>query len=178
MNALPEVKHCSITQCAQIMRNELKRTFPRVKFSVRSQRYSMGCHVNVSWTDGPNGEAVDKAIGWISGKTFDGTDDSTHYHDTEWNGQMVHFAGSAPSTSRRITNVNEKTVLAAELLRSLCVCTTSQCGQTVAGPEVPNSHAWFGSRTIDELGYKVVWSQDLFRGERLVDAINRVVFGD
>ena len=176
MNTLPEVKHYSITECAGIIRAELKRTFPGVKFSVRSQSYSMGSHVNVSWTDGPDVKSVDEAIGWISGKTFDGMDDSTHYHDTEWNGHKVHFAGSAPSTSRRITNENEKTALAAALLRSMCFCTTDRYGPTVAGAEVPNSHAWFGTRTIEELGYTVVWSQDLFKGESLSETIERVIF--
>ena len=85
------VQDIPITECAKIIRKELKKAFPDMAFSVRSHSYSMGCHVSVHWEDGPTCESVDQKISWISGRTFDGMDDSTHYHDTEWNGPEGPF---------------------------------------------------------------------------------------
>jgi conjugative element/phage-associated large polyvalent protein len=38
---------------AKLVRKELKTHFPRHKFSVRIERYSMGSSINVTWIDGP-----------------------------------------------------------------------------------------------------------------------------
>lgn len=99
-----EVIHYSITEVAKLIRAELKKAFPDTKFSVRSQSYSMGCHINISYTDGPPAKAVEAITDKFCGKTFDGMDDSTHYHDSDYQGKRVHFAGSRPSVRREFTN--------------------------------------------------------------------------
>lgn len=90
----------STKECARLMRRILKETFPTVKFSVRGHSYAGGSHVDVNWTDGPTQKQVDAVIDGISGKTFDGMDDSWNYHDYLWQGDRIHFAGSGPGTSR------------------------------------------------------------------------------
>lgn len=48
-----------VAMVAKEIREELKSTFPSVKFSVRSSNYSMGCSITVEWTDLPSVEAVE-----------------------------------------------------------------------------------------------------------------------
>jgi len=64
---------------AQNIRTELKRTFPGVKFSVRSSRYSGGNSVHVEWTNGPKEAAVNDILDKYEAGRFDGMDDSYNY---------------------------------------------------------------------------------------------------
>jgi ribosomal protein L21 len=57
------------------IRQELKRAFPGVKFSVTSESYSMGCSVRVSWTDGPIQSEVEKTTGKYQEGHFNGMED-------------------------------------------------------------------------------------------------------
>ena len=57
------------------IRRELSRKWPSVKFSVRSKSFSMGDSIDVSWTDGPSGEEVDKIISKYNTSTFDAYQD-------------------------------------------------------------------------------------------------------
>lgn len=125
----------SITETAKIIRAELKKAFPETKFSVRSKSYSMGCHISIHYTDGPPTKAVDAIIAPFHGKTFDGMDDSTHYHNTEWNGQLCYFAGSRPSVSRSFSAADPQERMQA-ILRSLI----SYDEQTVH--YLPREHSW------------------------------------
>jgi hypothetical protein len=43
--------YVDVAQTARLLRAELRRTFPRVKFSVRSHRYAGGARVNVHLDD-------------------------------------------------------------------------------------------------------------------------------
>ncbi len=96
----PQVKHYSITETAKIIRAELKKAFPETKFSVRSKVYSMGCSITVWYTDGPPTKAVESIVAPFHGTGFDGMTDSTTYHDSEYNGEPCHFAGSMTHVSR------------------------------------------------------------------------------
>ena len=60
---------------APLIRAALKRHFPGVKFSVRSEQYA----VNVSWTDGPTAAAVRAVVGVFASRDFDGSIDLTSY---------------------------------------------------------------------------------------------------
>lgn len=95
---------------AKIMRAELKKAFPGFKFSVKTSSYSMGSHVEISYTDGPSPAAVEEVVGKFHSKTFDGSDDSTHYHKSIWEGKKVSFGGSAPNVSRRLSANYEETM--------------------------------------------------------------------
>jgi len=61
--------------CAKAIRKILKKAFPEIKFSVRSQSYSMGDNVRVKWTDGIDTERVKELIWHFEYGTFDGMTD-------------------------------------------------------------------------------------------------------
>lgn len=67
------------TETAKLVRVALKRRFPGVKFSVRTDKYSMGASVNISWTDGPTTRDVDAVTKIYSGADFDGMVDLKTY---------------------------------------------------------------------------------------------------
>ena len=48
--------------CAKAIRKELKEHFPKSKFKVTSENYSMGDNVNVSWFNGPTSQQVNQVI--------------------------------------------------------------------------------------------------------------------
>jgi len=60
---------------AKSIKNELKMVFPGVKFSVTSDSFSMGNSVNISWTDGPTTEVVDKIVKKYQYGHFNGMED-------------------------------------------------------------------------------------------------------
>jgi hypothetical protein len=106
-------RYINITETARTIRSELKAAFPAVKFSVRSQIYSMGSHITVRWSNGPTITAVERITDRRYGTGFDGMTDSTTSHDETLHGEAVHFAGSRPHCSREITPALEATYDAA-----------------------------------------------------------------
>jgi hypothetical protein len=88
--------------CAKLIRKALKREFPTAKFSVRSSRYAGGSSVDVSWTDGPTSEAVNKVAGIYGGADFDGMVDlkTSCQAWLEPDGTATHaFSGGQGSTN-------------------------------------------------------------------------------
>jgi hypothetical protein len=158
-----DVRTIPITECAKLIRAALAKNFPDIKFSVRSKIYSGGCHVNVNWNDGPNTRTVDAVVGKFSGKTFDGMDDSTHYHNSTFNGETVHFAGSAPSTSRRVTRYDELKKEALTYIFENC---------TVTG--APGSER-FGNDWVENLASNMVHAADYREEFPLVRAFRLAV---
>lgn len=78
-------------EVAKIVRAELKKHFPAVKFSVHSSRYAGGSSIDVGWIDGPTVKAVEAVAGDYHGATFDGMIDLKEYHKSEYQGQQVYF---------------------------------------------------------------------------------------
>lgn len=68
-------EYLSAAETAKLVRAALKRSFPGVKFSVRSRTYSMGASIDVSWTDGPTSRLVQSVTDQFSGSRFDGMAD-------------------------------------------------------------------------------------------------------
>lgn len=66
-------------QAAKLMRAELKKAFPNVTFSVRSNNYAGGDSVYVRWTDGPVRDAVSEITGKYQYGHFDGMIDLYEY---------------------------------------------------------------------------------------------------
>jgi hypothetical protein len=95
--------YLSATDLAKHIRKALKAAFPRTKFSVRSDYYSMGSSVRIRWTDGPTTKQVDAITDRFSGISFDGSDDSTHYNTIEVDGQ-TYRAGAYITTSRSLSD--------------------------------------------------------------------------
>jgi Large polyvalent protein associated domain 29 len=57
---------------AFLVRQALKRNFPKTKFSVRNPHYSS---ITVQWVDGPSTKQVQSVIGSFETKSFDGSID-------------------------------------------------------------------------------------------------------
>ena len=80
-----ETKYRGHTLGAKNIRIELKKAFPEVKFSVRSESYSGGDHININWTDGPLTDDVEKITGKYQKGDFDGMEDIYNYnHENVW----------------------------------------------------------------------------------------------
>ena len=104
------------TTVAKLIRAALKEEFPTAKFSVRSHSYSMGSEITIYWTDGPVDEYATGAGGldhgvkevrpiarFFAGATFDGMDDSKHYHDTVVGNASVAFGVDFVFTDRTLS---------------------------------------------------------------------------
>ena len=75
-------KYDSRTKGSKNLRRELKDLFPKTKFSVRSRSFSGGDSIDVSWTDGPTTEAVEKISGKYQQGNFNGMEDIYEYSKT------------------------------------------------------------------------------------------------
>ena len=72
-------KYDSLTKGSKNLRRELKDLFPKTKFSVRCKSFSGGDDINISWTDGPTTEAVEKISGKYQQGSFNGMEDIYEY---------------------------------------------------------------------------------------------------
>lgn len=68
-----------VAQCAAAIKSELKANFPTVKFSVRSESFSGGNAVDISWIDGPTDEQVREITDKYQYGHFDGMIDCYEY---------------------------------------------------------------------------------------------------
>ena len=72
----------SPAQTAKLMRKSLKKSFPSVKFSVRSNKYAGGGSVTVEYNDNDFPvDAVREVAEKFQACDFDGQDDSTHWRE-------------------------------------------------------------------------------------------------
>lgn len=62
-----KMEYMDTREVAKLVRKELKTHFPRHKFSVRIERYSMGSSINVTWIDGPLVKDVEAIAGKFHG---------------------------------------------------------------------------------------------------------------
>lgn len=83
----------SASETAKKVRKMLKAEFPKTKFSVKSETYSMGSSVTVYYKDGekPGDEIYDK-VRAFSSTSFDGMDDSSSSKGYEWEGKIYNGA--------------------------------------------------------------------------------------
>lgn len=65
---------------AKFARRDLKRAFPGVKFSVRTDKYSGGSSIDVRWVDGPTSKQVDAVVQKYGGAGFDGMIDLKYHY--------------------------------------------------------------------------------------------------
>ena len=89
---MSEIIYETAADTAKKIRAALKATFPGVKFSVRSSRFSGGSSVDVSWTDGPTSSDVDTVLDHFQSGHFDGMQDMYVDGAYEWEGQLYHGA--------------------------------------------------------------------------------------
>ncbi|HEV2530939.1 LPD29 domain-containing protein [Phenylobacterium sp.] len=84
-----ETRYLSCAETAKLIRTALKEAFPAVKFSVRSDTYSGGASIHVTYTDGPAVADVERIANTFQGGYFDGM--------TDYKGGHVHALASAPN---------------------------------------------------------------------------------
>lgn|SRR3990167_4513970 len=80
---------------AKNIRIELKKAFPGVKFSVRSEMFSGGDSVDIGWTDGPTEQEVKKISNKYEGGSFDGMTDSYTYETNIYRNAWTETFGDA-----------------------------------------------------------------------------------
>ena len=93
---------------AKAIRAELKKAFPKTKFSVRSESYSMGDAVRVSYNDGPTLDSVDEIIRKYQYGKFDGMSDCYEYTNDRTDIPQSKFV----TAQRTLTDDIYQTVLA------------------------------------------------------------------
>ncbi len=71
-------RYISCADTAKLIRAQLKKHFPKTKFSVQSKTYSGGASITVKWTDGPTSKLVESVIGAYAGGGFDGMIDMAY----------------------------------------------------------------------------------------------------
>ncbi len=76
-----EEKYYDVAETAKLVRAALKKNFPGVKFSVRSERYAGGSSINVRWVLGPTTKEVDAIAGQFESREFDGSIDMATIKD-------------------------------------------------------------------------------------------------
>lgn len=76
-------KYLSAAETAKIIRGRLTAQFPGIKFYVRSETYSGGASIHITWIDGPSTKAVDRVVKPYEGANFDGMIDLKTYV-THW----------------------------------------------------------------------------------------------
>jgi hypothetical protein len=83
-------KLSTAARAAANIKEELRRTFPGVTFSCKSDNYSMGNSVDVHWTDGPTSAEVDAILGKYKEGSFDGMED-IYNNDTSASGEAIEI---------------------------------------------------------------------------------------
>ncbi len=97
----------ALQAAAKNIRIELAATFPGVKFSVKSSRFSMGDSIRVRWTDGPTIGQVDEIIDRYAGGSFDGMTDCYSYARDAWRdafGDAKYISSERESSDRAIAS--------------------------------------------------------------------------
>ena len=96
-----ERKYISTVETAKLIRVQLAKKFPAVKFSVKSRSYSMGSSIDIHWTDGPTAKDVDAVVQGFCGGGFDGMID-LKYSIESWllpDGSAIHAKTAGTSGS-------------------------------------------------------------------------------
>ena len=65
-------RYIDVVEVARLVRCSLKKNFPGVKFSVRSNRYAGGASIHVRWKAGPNQADVRSIVSQYQGARTDG----------------------------------------------------------------------------------------------------------
>jgi hypothetical protein len=95
-------RYIDTAEAAKMLRAELKRHLPGVKFSVKISRYAGGSSTDIKWTDGPTEDAVRKIAARYDGRGFDGMIDLaySYYHWLLPDGTVEHAGTDGTEASR------------------------------------------------------------------------------
>lgn len=184
-----QTEYIGVTATAKLIRKALARKFPGVKFSVRSNTYSMGASIDVRWIDGPRSKLVESITHPFSGDTFDGMIDMK-VQNKQWlhpdgtaslayqpntngslteivtdapapNARLVHFGADFVFCHRSVSNFDQQVEEAKAMIRQQCRCDGNP------------PHDRFGSRWVKDLASNMVY--DHSEGEPIEEPFKRVV---
>lgn len=79
-----ETRGGALVAAAKNLRTQLRRAFPGHKFSVRTERFSMGDALRVIWTDGPAVSRVEAVADQYQGGSYNGQEDIYEYCRSAW----------------------------------------------------------------------------------------------
>jgi hypothetical protein len=158
--------YLSCAETAALLRGDLKRAFPGVRFSVRSSTYSGGASITVRWSDGPRRAAVEPIAQRYAGASFDGMIDLKSHHDILVNGVPRRTLADFVFCERRVTDEEAKTVEAGAMIRARCA---------IMPGTVPSADR-FGNNWVDQLARGM--AMDCDADGSLEGAFRRVVLRD
>ena len=75
----------SLATAAKNIRTELKKAFPTIKFSVRTERFAGGDSIDVSWTDGATYRKIKDIIGKYQYGEFNGIEGIYEHNNNLFN---------------------------------------------------------------------------------------------
>jgi hypothetical protein len=90
---------------AAAIREELKKNFAGVKFSVTSESYAGGNSCRISWTDGPTTREVEAITGKYQYGSFDGMTDSYNYTNSRDDIPQTKYVQESRTISDDILNI-------------------------------------------------------------------------
>ena len=109
--------YVSTVETAKMIRAALKRAFPGVKFSVRSDSYAGGSSIDISYTDGPALKSVELIAHAFRGSDFDGMTDCRMTRAVELNGVRTVYGPDHEFVSQKLSPARREATAAA--LRAL-----------------------------------------------------------
>lgn len=119
-NFSQDSRYIGVADVARMLRQTLKRHFPGVKFSARSERASMSSSIDVRWVNGPTVAQVDEVAQLFAGSRFDGSIDLryrvTHCLLPDGTVQVAHTRGTVGSGGRAAAEIYERPHPQAELV--------------------------------------------------------------
>jgi len=98
-------------QAAKLIRTELKKAFPTIKFSVISENYSMGNSININYIDGPITDAVENIVNKYQLGEFNGMEDIYEYTNSRDDIPQSMFVFVKRETSEKIYNTLKEKVI-------------------------------------------------------------------
>lgn len=100
-------KNHSRVAAAKNIRLELKALWPSVKFSVKSESFSGGDAIRVSWEDGPICAQVDEVLAKYKAGSFDGMQDLYEYSRSAWKdafGYAKYISSSRSNSDKAVAS--------------------------------------------------------------------------
>jgi len=120
--------------CAQAIRKELKEKFPKTKFKIRSEGYSMGNNVSISWVEGPKEKEIEEITDKYQQGHFDGMTDLYEYSNRNLNLPQVKYV----FTRRLFSFESMEKIVEMFNTRYGFSVKVFPCGNHYAFPEVKN----------------------------------------
>lgn len=149
--------------CADAIRKELKENFKGFKFSVKSETFSGGDSVNISWIDGPTAEEVEKITSKYQAGYFDGMQDMYIYSSKDKDFPTAKYVQESRSMSNEV-----ETEILTELTTTWSDCIGKQKNDWIDGAQ-----CYLSTLIYRQFIKKSYWSQPeekkIVEPEELID---------